>query len=30
MMNYEFLILGIPTWGIGKTQEDWDRSDANA
>ncbi len=24
MMNYEFLILGIPTWGIGKTQEDWD------
>jgi len=24
MMNYDFLILGIPTWGIGKTQEDWD------
>jgi flavodoxin I len=24
MMNYGFLILGIPTWGIGKTQEDWD------
>ena len=24
MMDYEFLILGIPTWGIGKTQEDWD------
>jgi flavodoxin I len=24
MMDYEFLILGIPTWGIGKAQEDWD------
>jgi len=24
MMNYDFLILGIPTWGIGETQEDWD------
>lgn len=24
MMDYDFLILGIPTWGIGKTQEDWD------
>jgi flavodoxin I len=24
MMNYEFLILGIPTWGIGKMQEDWE------
>jgi flavodoxin I len=24
MMDYEFLILGIPTWGIGKIQEDWD------
>lgn len=23
MMGYDFLILGIPTWGIGKTQEDW-------
>jgi len=24
LLNYEFLILGIPTWGIGNTQEDWD------
>jgi flavodoxin I len=24
MMDYEFLILGIPTWGIGEIQEDWD------
>jgi flavodoxin I len=23
LMGYDFLILGIPTWGIGKTQEDW-------
>lgn len=25
MKDYEFLILGIPTWGIGKTQEDWEK-----
>ncbi len=24
MMNYRNLILGIPTWGIGRLQEDWD------
>jgi flavodoxin I len=24
LLDYDFLILGIPTWGIGKTQEDWD------
>jgi flavodoxin I len=23
LLGYDFLILGIPTWGIGKTQEDW-------
>jgi flavodoxin I len=23
LLGYEFLILGIPTWGIGETQEDW-------
>ena len=23
MMNYRNLILGIPTWGIGEIQEDW-------
>jgi flavodoxin I len=23
LLDYEFLILGIPTWGIGETQEDW-------
>jgi flavodoxin I len=23
MMNYENLILGIPTWGIGELQDDW-------
>jgi flavodoxin I len=24
MMNYGFLILGIPTWGIGDMQEGWE------
>jgi len=23
LQAYEFLILGIPTWGIGEAQEDW-------
>ena len=23
-LDYKFLILGIPTWGIGIIQEDWD------
>jgi flavodoxin I len=23
MLGYEILILGIPTWGIGRVQEDW-------
>lgn len=23
LQAYEFLILGIPTWGIGEVQEDW-------
>jgi len=23
LQDYEFLILGIPTWGIGEIQEDW-------
>ena len=23
-LDYKFLILGIPTWGIGKIQEDWE------
>ncbi len=23
MMNYTYLILGIPTWGIGELQDDW-------
>ncbi len=24
LLEYEFLILGIPTWGLGKTQQDWE------
>jgi flavodoxin I len=24
MNNYPFLIFGIPTWGIGKLQDDWE------
>jgi flavodoxin I len=24
LLGYEVLILGIPTWGIGKVQEDWE------
>ncbi len=24
MVDYEVLIMGIPTWGIGKMQEDWE------
>ncbi|ACF13400.1 flavodoxin [Chloroherpeton thalassium ATCC 35110] len=24
LLQYEFLILGIPTWGIGELQSDWD------
>ncbi len=23
LQRYEFLILGIPTWGVGEIQEDW-------
>jgi len=23
MQNYEYLVLGIPTWDIGEIQEDW-------
>jgi flavodoxin I len=25
LLGYEFLILGIPTWGIGRIQEDWEK-----
>ena len=25
LLDYEFLILGIPTWGMGQTQEDWEK-----
>ena len=25
MLDYDFLILGIPTWDYGELQEDWDR-----
>lgn len=25
LLGYSLLILGIPTWGTGKTQEDWEK-----